>query len=186
MKRLVAFILLAVLLCGCAGQDGQMDRVLALRAKLLQGKGCSFDAVITADYGDQVQTFTLGCQADDKGTVSFEVCAPESIAGITGRIDAEGGKLTFDDQLLVFGLLADDQLSPVSSPWVFIKALRGGYITACGRDGDYLMASIDDSYDDDALQLDIWLDGDDVPIRAEILWKSRRFLSMEVKNFRIV
>lgn len=186
MKKLVALVLLALLLCGCAGKVGEMDRVLALRAKVLQGNSCSFEAVITADYGDEIQQFTLNCQFDERGSVSFEVRAPENIAGITGKIDAEGGKLTFDDQLLVFELLADGQLSPVSSPWVFMKALRGGYITACGRDGDYLLASINDSYDDDALQLDIWLDGENVPVRAEILWRGRRFLSMEVKNFQIV
>ena len=186
MKRLAAIILLAVILCGCEGSNEQMDRVLALRAKLLQGKGCSFDAVITADYGDQIHKFTLACQADEKGTVTFSVSAPENIAGITGKIDGEGGKLTFDDQMLVFPLLADDQLSPVSSPWVLVKTLRGGYITACGKDGDYLLTTIDDSYADDALQLDIWLNGDHNPIRAEILWKNRRFLSMEVQNFRIL
>ena len=178
--------MLAVLLCGCAGQDGQMDRVLTLRARLLQSKGCNFDAVITADYGDQIHKFTLSCQADEKGSVSFTVIAPENIAGITGRIDAEGGKLTFDDQLLAFPLLADGQLSPVSSPWVLIKTLRSGYITACGKDGDFLLATIDDSYADDALQLDIWFNGENTPVRTEILWNGRRFLSMEVKNFQIV
>ncbi len=186
MKRLAAIVLLMVLLCGCAGHDGQMDRVLALRARLLQSNGCSFDAVITADYGEQVHKFTLACVADEKGTVSFTVNAPENIAGITGRIDSDGGKLTFDDQLLAFPLLADGQLSPVSSPWVLIKTLRGGYINACGNDGDYLLATVDDSYADDALQLDIWINGENTPVRAEILWQGRRFLSMEVKNFRIV
>ena len=166
--------------------DENMDRVLALRAKTLQSKLCSFDAVITADYGDQIHKFTLSCASDEKGNVTFTVTAPETIAGITGRIDGAGGKLTFDDRVLAFALLADDQLSPVSSPWVFMKTLRGGYIVSCGMDGDYLLATIDDSYADDALQLDIWLDGGNIPVRAEILWKGRRFLSMEVKNFRFL
>ena len=186
MKRLAGVVLLVLLLCGCTGGNEQMDQVLALRSKLLQSKGCAFEAIITADYGDQIRQFNLACQADEKGTVSFCVTAPESIAGITGRIDAEGGKLTFDDQMLVFPLLADGQLSPVSSPWVLVKTLRGGYISACGTDGDYLLATIDDSYAEDALQLDIWLNGENIPVRADILWKNRKFLSMEVKSFRFL
>lgn len=186
MKRLAAVIFLMLLLCGCTKNDEQMDRVLALRAKLLQSKGCSFDAVITADYGDAIHRFTLACQSDEKGTLTFTVSAPENIAGITGRVDGEGGKLTFDDQLLAFPLLADGQVSPVSGPWIFVKTLRSGYITACGGDGDFLLTTIDDSFADDALQLDIWLTGEDVPVRAEILWRNRRFLSLEVKNFRFL
>lgn len=162
-----------------------MDRVLSLRAAM-QNKACSFDAVITADYGEQIHKFTLACRADEKGTVSFTVSAPQSIAGITGKIDGQGGKLTFDDRLLAFALLADEQISPVSSPWILVKTLRAGFIKACGKDGDLLQATINDSYADDALELDIWIDGENTPVRAEILWKDRKFLSMEVKNFRIV
>lgn len=186
MKRLAGIVSLVLLLCGCTGGNEQMDQVLALRSQLLQSKGCAFEAYITADYGDQIHQFTLACQADEKGNVSFRVSAPESICGITGRIDTQGGKLTFDDQLLAFPLLADGQLSPVSSPWVLVKTLRGGYIHACGKDGDQLLATIHDSYADDALELDIWLNPDNTPTRAEILWRSRKFLSMEIKNFRIV
>lgn len=162
-----------------------MDRVLSLRAAM-QNKPCSFDAVITADYGEQIHKFTLACRADEKGAVSFTVSAPQSIAGITGTIDGQGGKLTFDDRLLAFPLLADEQISPVSSPWILVKTLRAGFIKACGKDGDLLQATINDSYADDALELDIWIDGENTPVRAEILWKDRKFLSMEVKNFRIV
>lgn len=163
-----------------------MDRVLALRSRVLQSKGCSFDAVITADYGKEICTFTLSCTADEKGNVQFTVKEPAGIAGISGNISAKGGELTFDDKAVAFELLADGQLSPVSSPWVFVKTLRGGYIASGGKDGDYLLATIHDSYKDDALVLDIWFDDDDVPVRAEILWKDRRYLSMDVKNFRFL
>ena len=163
-----------------------MDRVLALRSKLLQAAGCSFTAVITADYGKQISQFTLDCKADPKGNVAFTVAQPETISGITGLVSGEGGKLTFDDQVLAFELLADGQLSPVSAPWIFVKTLRGGYITSVGMDGDNLRSAIDDSYADDALQLDIWHGDGDLPIRADILWDSRRILSMEIKNFQIL
>lgn len=186
MKRLTAVVVLCLFLAGCSGQNAQMDRVLAFRSELLKGKGCSFEAVITADYGKESYIFTLECTADEKGSVSFSVKEPDGISGITGTVSNQGGKLTFEDKALAFELLADGQFSPVSSPWVLVKTLRSGFITACGHQGEYLLVSMDDSYADDALHLDIWLDKGDTPVRAEILWNDRRCLSMEVKNFRIL
>jgi len=87
---------------------------------------------------------------------------------------------------VAFDLLADGQLSPVSAPWIFMKALHSGYLTSCGKEGDLLRLAVDDSYADDALHLDIWLGSDDLPIRAEILWQGRRLLSMDVTNFTFV
>lgn len=186
MRKMAAVFALLLVLAGCKGENVQMDRVLKLRSKMLNANGCSFDAVITADYGRQSYEFTLACIADNQGNIQFTVQAPDSISGITGRVSTEGGKLTFDDKALAFELLADGQLSPVSSPWVLVKTLRSGYITACGMDGDDLFASIDDSYADDALHMDIWFDAKDLPMRADILWSDRRYLSMEVKNFQFL
>ena len=112
--------------------------------------------------------------------------APETIAGITGTVSAEGGKLTFDEESLAFELLADGQVTPVSAPWLLLKTLRGGYVTGCGMDGDYLRVSIDDSYEEDALHLDIWLDSASVPQRAEIVWQEKRILSLELEKFEIL
>ena len=187
MKRLAALLVtFAIILCGCASGEHNMDRAMALRARLLQSKGCQFTAVIAADYGKTLYSFELDCEADDKGAVRFKVTQPQSIAGVTGRIDGEGGKLTFDDQAVAFPLLADDQFSPVSAPCILLKTLRGGYMTSCGQQGGTLVLSIDDRYEEDALQLDIFLDGEDLPRGADIYWKGERCLSLEVKNFRIL
>lgn len=184
MKRVFAVVLAVLMLAGCGLENGELDRAMKLRAELLAA-GCSFDAEITADYGDKIYTFSLTCQGNSAGDVTFEVTAPESIAGITGRVTDEGGFLTFDNAALAFPLLADEQISPVSGPWILLKTLRGGYVTACGAEGEGLRLSVDDSYEEDALHLDIWLDGNDLPTRAEILWDGRRIVTVAVENFRI-
>lgn len=158
---------------------------MSLRSVLLS-KSVEFDTVITADYGDKTYTFEASCTADPQGGLTFTVTQPQTIAGITGSISKNGGKLTFGDQALAFPMLADGQVTPVSAPWILMNTLRSGYLTSCGKEGDGLRLAIDDSYEDDALHLDIWLDGNDLPIRGEILWQGRRILSMEVKNFRFV
>jgi len=183
MKRALAAVLVALLLVGCGDADGNMRRAMGIREKLLKSKGCSFDAIITADYVDKLYTFTVNCSVNAGGSLSFTVAEPQSIAGITGKLDGDGGRLTFDDKALAFDTMADGMITPVSAPWVFINTLRGGYLSACGADGENLKMILDDSYKEEALQLDIWIDSHDRPVRTEILWKGRRVLSMDVKNF---
>lgn len=186
MKKAVALVLLTVILCGCGSKNVELERAMAFRAKLLAADGCAFDAQITADYGDSTHEFSVRCTCDEKGNVTFTVCQPESISGITGTLSADGGKLTFDDTAVAFPLLADGQLTPVSGPWILMKTLRGGYVVSCGDEGELLQISVDDSYANDAMNLDIWLDENDAPIRAEILYKQKRILSLDINNFRIL
>ena len=186
MKRIVAALCLLIILAGCAGSGGEMDRAMALRSKLLAGKGVSFETEITADYGDKFYTFSMGCETDAQGNLNFTVLAPTSIEGITGTVAQGSGKLTFADQALAFDIMADGQVSPVSGPWVLMKALRSGYLTSCDTEGDMLRLAVDDSYEADALHLDVWLGEQDAPVRGEIFWQGRRILSLEVKNFKIL
>ncbi len=182
MKRILCVLCLLVLLCGCAGQEDAMEEALSLRSALLS-RGAAFDADITADYGDRLYQFSLRCQVSAQGELTFQVTAPQTIAGISGTVSAAGGKLTFDDQALAFSLLADGQISPVSAPWILMQTLRGGYLTSCTRESGGIRVTIDDSYEEDALHLDIWLDEGGLPKRGEILWQGRRILSINIENF---
>ena len=182
MKRFALICLVLLLLCGCAGDSAGLERALALRGKLQQ-KEVAFDASITADYGDKIHTFSMECQGDTKGNMKFTVTAPESISGITGTVEKGSGKLTFDEQILIFDILADDLISPVSGPWVLLQTLRGGYLTSCSDDGEFLRVAIDDSYEKNALHLEVWLNSQDIPQQCEIYWQGRRLLSITVKNF---
>lgn len=186
MKRWLVVFVLLLFLPGCSDTDAELNRAMAFRDRLLKVAGCSFDAVITADYGDKIYTFSMKCAANSEGKLDFTVTDPATISGITGVVSGEGGKLTFDDKALAFEILADGQITPVSAPWHLVNALRGGYLSACGKDGDYLRISVDDSYAENALHLDIWLDENDTPLRGEILWQGRRILSLDVRNFKFM
>ena len=185
MKRIAAAILAFVLLTGCTGKRDELDRAMKLRASLLGCLGCSFDVAITADYGDEIYQFAMQCEGDGRGNLSFTVTKPESIAGITGEISSGEGKLIFDDVALQFPLMADDQVTPISGPWILMKTLLGGYLTAANEEDDLLHLTIHDSYEDDALQMEIWLNGENKPVCGEILYDGRRIVTMTVENFQI-
>ena len=182
MKRIAFLLCFVVLLTGCAGKEDGLDRAMALRGKLL-ASSVSFDATVSADYAEYLYSFSLHCQMDAQGELRFQVTAPESISGISGSVSKTGGKLTFDDKALAFHLLADGQVSPVSAPWILMKTLRSGYLTSCALEGGCIRVAIDDSYEEDALHLDIWLDEKDQPKHGEILWQGRRILSLDIENF---
>ena len=184
MKRLVAIVLCLLVLTGCGSRESRIDSAMDLRQKLLKAKGCEFDCVITADYSQVVYTFSVHCSFDENGSLSFRVMQPESISGITGVIDSQGGKLTFDDQALVFQLMADGYISPISAPWVLMKTLRSGYIHACGQEETGMRIILHDSYEENPLQIDVWTDDRNYPVRSEILWQGRRILSLDVSNFQ--
>lgn len=185
MKKIACVILLVLLLCGCSMKNREMERGLTLRTALLGSSLCSFDVDIIADYGDKLHVFSMNCQADSTGTVRFTVTAPESISGITGTVDGEKGALTFGDTALYIPLLADNQVTPVCAPWLLLKTLRAGFITSAGSEEKMTRLSIDDRYEDDALHLDVWLEESGTPVKAEVLYRERRILSMDVKNFTL-
>ena len=184
MKRL-AVCLALLFLTGCS-DSSELRKGMELRSRILQASECSFSVSVQADYGDSLSEFAMDCTGDGKGNVGFTVTAPESIAGISGTLSGSGGKLTFDDTALDFGYLADGELSPVSGPWIFLNTLRSGNITSACKEEGKIRLSVDDSYEDDALRLDIWLEESGMPCKADILCSGRRILALTVKDFRIL
>ena len=172
-------------LSGCSNQNPEMDRCMELRERLLT-TGCTFQGTVTADFGDSVYGFTLACSVNAEGSLSFTVAAPEEISGISGTIHGGQGKLEYEDVILAFPLLADGQLSPVSVPWLLIHSLRSGNMVSSGKDGDGYLLNVRDSFQDDALELDVRLDKNGIPVKADILWQGRRAVSIEVEDFRFV
>lgn len=184
MKRIAIWIVMIVLISGCRSNDGQADRVMNLRQRITTCSSCEFDVGILADFGEFTYQFKLKCSKDSSGALHFSVVEPESISGIRGTIDLQGGKIHFDNKALGFPVLADGELSPVSSPWVFLRGLQSGYLSSWGLDGDSLKVSIDDVLEGNPLRLDVWLDEENTPNYAEILWNKRRILSLNIENFR--
>ena len=185
MKRFLALFVTILCLTGCSRKNVSMDKLYQFRNDLLKANGVSFDAEITADYGQEYYTFQVSCNGDESGNLVFEVISPYSIKGIRGNVSREEGNLTFDDHVLAFKTMAEDRLTPVTAPWVVLTALRGGFITSCGKTENGYMAVIRDTYQEDYLSIDISFK-EDIPVNADVFWNQTRIISMKITNFRYV
>ncbi|MBQ5607614.1 MAG: hypothetical protein IIU86_01150 [Oscillospiraceae bacterium] len=180
--KVAAILCVLFLFSGCNNADAPLDKALALRNRILDSNGCSFRVNITADYVEKVYVFGMDCEADKEGNLTFSVTEPDTIAGITGKITTAGGAITFDDKVLAFKTMADGQITPVTAPWLFINTLRSGYLNGCTEGENSFEISIDDSYEEDALRLNIRVEND-LPVFGEIFWQGRRLLTLTVEDF---
>lgn len=183
MKRLWAVLSVLMLLTGCGAQeDGQ--QIAALRERVAQAEQVAFSVHLTADYIEAVEQFAMDCEVDETGTLRFSVAEPQTIRGIAGEVSGSEGKLCFEEQALAFALMADDRLSPVSGPWLMMKALRSGELVASAKEGEGMRLTLNDSFGDDPLTAEVWV-SDGAVTAAEIAWRGRRVLSMEIEDFEI-
>lgn len=182
MKRVFWLMGLVFFLMGCSPENRELNQAMMLRDKVLNAQKCSFSAEVTADYGDSLFSFSMDCQADKKGNLEFVITKPDTIAGIEGHITDSGGEVVFDNTALYFPMLTDEHLTPASAPWIFLKTLRSGYISSVCREDVFLHITVDDSYSDGELKLDIWLDEAGTPIRGDVLYDGKRILSLKVEN----
>lgn len=183
MKRIIIVCFCLFCLVGCGKTQEQMDRALGFRQNFLKQAGCRFDCRLTADYGDILYQFSLSCEVEDKGVVAFCVTQPETIAGISGTISGSGGNIVFDDTVLGFPILSESLPTPLSTPWLFITALRSGYIRSCDVNDGAMSLTVADTYEDDAIVLHITFSESDEPLNCEVIWQGRRILSMEIISF---
>lgn len=185
MRRIFCVFLLVLLLFTGCSDAFEVTEAMAFREKLQKGNGCRFIANIQADYGDYEHFFSLSCQVDEKGILRFSVLQPQTIAGISGSIDNQSGKLLFDETVLHFPYLAEGEISPVSAPWLLYKAMLGGYIHAEGKDGDLFRITVDDSFQGESISFDFWLKKGS-PVAAEVFWHERNVISLLISDFQIV
>lgn len=185
MKFLTFALALLVFLCGCAEKDTGISDALYLRQRISQGNGYSYQAVITADYGDCTYEFTMDCEIDKDGTQHFTLIKPETICGITGVISQVGGKLIFDDNVLLFEPMNRGTLIPAVGPWLMFKAVSGGYIRS-GTDSKINQITIDDSFEGELFQLLLTVNEGGDPVFGEIIFDNRRILSIKVNDFKVL
>ena len=171
---------------GCSKQSTGVSDALEFRQRLSKAEKITFDAHVTADYGNRMYVFDVSCVAQSDGCVAFTVLKPETIAGITGSVSASGGKLTFDDTVLLFEPLTQGQITPAIGPWLMMKAIFGGYVRAVSDIKDGVEFNIDDTFKSESFQMTLKVNQEQEPIFCEIIWNNRRILSIQINNFTVM
>lgn len=176
---------LTLALCACAGKTEQnaAQQALNLRQKLLNGT-CSFQAELTADYGEYVSEFSAACMHSAEDGTTMTILAPQTLAGLTAQADKTGARIVFEDTEAAFGTLTKLKLSPMAAPQLLAQAWESGYISLTGTEDGALHVTYLLGYDEDELTIDTWLKNG-APEYAEIACGGQTVLQAVLTDFTI-
>ena len=175
--------LLLLTLTGCNMQETPTQRALDLRTSLMNAGGCSYTAVIRAEYEDRAYTFSAACTYTAGENAVIEVLQPEEISGIRATVSQDGAKVQFDGIELDFGQMAEGNVSPMSVGWLLPHCWDNAYIDCAGMDGDLYRFTCLEGYNEKELTVDTWLDESGIPVHSEILYDGTRCLTIELSDF---
>ena len=159
-----------------------MAQAVEFRGELISRGGCSFRAQITADYGQEVQHFTLDCRADGEGEVSFCVTEPETIEGITGSVEGETGIVTYDGLQLAFPLMVHDRISPVSAPALTVACWVKEFILSAGLSEELYRVSYEKKINGKDVLIDTYFEKN-IPISAELCYNGYGIINITIADF---
>lgn len=128
----VLMILLCLSLTACGGgATGAEQLALDIRGEYLAMEGCSGTLTITADYGQRVYTFGAELTFRRAGESVLTLTSPEEVAGVTARLEQEGGSLEYDGVRVETGPLDNDGLSPMEAVPALLDYAAEGFLAEC-------------------------------------------------------
>ena len=179
MKRLCLCLLgLALLLAGCGGGREAAERETFAEA-LNARRDLRFTAAVRAEYPGKTVRYRLSYEEDEAGC-TLRVLEPEEIAGVALRLDAAGAQLRFEGVSLDPGPLDRYGLSPASALPALVGALRGGQLESAWTEGEETVWEL---AADDELTVEVWLDGELTPRRAELISEGRVAVYVEIADW---
>lgn len=136
---LFALTMTLLLLPGCGrAEKDPLGLALELRSRQTLQPKLSTHVQLTADYGRRVYDFELDVTAEESRLL-MTLTAPETLAGITARLEEERGFLEYDGLQVETGPLDGEELSPMTAVPALLEAARRGYITGALLQEDGLL-----------------------------------------------
>jgi len=80
--------------------------------------------------------------------------------------------------------MADGRVSPMEACHVLGRSWTGAYIASAGSDGELERITYLDGYEEEELTVDTWLDETGLPVYAEISYGGRRWLRLQLSDYR--
>lgn len=150
--------------------------------------GFSGEAVVTADYGEQLYQYRVDVSGDlTQGRM--DVVAPDSIAGTGFTWSGGEGTVSYDTVTLETGELSPDGLSPADAMPVILDALsRGNLLSSCEEQLEQepvlCLELTNPSQQEGSERVTAWLSREDGALRrAEIAWEGTTVITMAFPEF---
>ena len=187
MRKLLLCVPMIILLTGCGPAQGNQEEELALsvRGEYLEMTQWRARVTLTADYGQRVYQYELEASSGPEETV-LTLTAPETVAGISARLEEGESTLEYEDLVLETGPLDRDGLTPLSALPTLMEAARSGYITACCLEEGELRLDCGDPEGEPGTgtETSLWFDGESHDLlRGEIRVDGFRVILCEFENF---
>lgn len=184
-KRAPKTILLCVL-CLCltacaAGPEAPEVRVRALRRPFSDGAKVQGRAVLTADYGERVYTWTVAIDGSAQAG-SMTVEEPDNIAGTVLQWSDGSTSLSCEDVTLETGPLSD-RLSPADAIPTLLSICQSGQVLECGWEDELLYAKLSHPTEEGINAL-CWF-GEDTLRRCELTEEGKTLLTLDFSDFTL-
>ena len=179
MKKLCLLVLCLALLTGC-GSGRETERRRQLAEALSARRDLGFTADLRAEYPDRTVSFRLGYE-EDEGGCTVRVLEPEEIGGVSVHLGPDGAQLRFEELRLDTGPLDRYGLSPLSALPALTRALREGRLESAWTEGEQTVWEL---AADDHLTVQVWLDDELRPQRAELISDGRVSVFLEISAWR--
>lgn len=136
MRRTLSCVLMMTLLltactAGGGGEESPENLAARIRAEYLGLAGWSSRLAVHVDYGERVYDFTLDARWEKEGETVLTVLEPELIAGLTARVDKDGGYLEYDGMSLSTGPLGAGGMDVLEAVPFLMGQLTAGYMARC-------------------------------------------------------
>ena len=189
MRKLLLCVPMIVLLAGCspAKVSPAEELALAIRGEYLEMTACSAQLSLTADYGQRVYEYEMDAALAGED-LTLTLTAPETVAGMTARMEGEEGTLEYDGVWTETGTLDEAGLTPVSAFPALMAAARSGYITACALEEEENLLRVDcgdpTGKPGEGREIALWFDPQvHVLVKGEISVDGFRVILCECTNF---
>lgn len=180
-KTILLFALCLCLSACAAGPEAPEVRVRALRRPFTDTAHVSGRAVLTADYGERVYTWTVSIDGSAQaGTMTVE--EPENVAGTMLQWSDGKTLLSCEDVTLETGPLSD-RLSPAEAIPTLLSICQTGQVLECGWENDLLYAKLAHSSEDNISGL-CWFEGETLR-RCELTEAGKTLITLDFSDFTL-
>ena len=179
IKKLLPLMISLVLLCGCA--DNGEESFDEFAGGVAEADTVSFSADVRAEYSDKTAEFTLR-YVQRPESAEVEITEPETVAGIKARVTGDALSLEYDGAILDIGSFGDTELSPMSALPLLVRSMTDAHIDITWREDDMIAARLVPS---DDMLVTLWLSSELVPLNAEISYKERTVIFIEINDWEV-